>query len=84
MSNTAEHQSSDRRVGRSILLAVLVPEIQNRLCAAGADPGFSIGGGANPRWRGCQPPTQALFSENTCKMKEFGPVGGGRAGNFCM
>ena len=50
---------------------------------AGADPGFPVGGSANPRWRGCQPPTQVLFSENV-KTKEFGPAGGGGAGNFCM
>ena len=42
----------------------------------GADPGFPIGGGANPHWRGCQPPTQVLFGETYVKMKEFGPVGG--------
>ena len=50
----------------------------------GADPGFPIGvaptlvgGGTNLRHR--------HFSVKTyVKMKEFGPVGGGRAGNFCM
>ena len=51
---------------------------------SGADPGFPvggaptlIGGGANLRHR--------CFSVKTyVKMKEFGPVGGARAGNFCM
>ena len=51
---------------------------------SGADPGFPIGGaptlvggGANPRHR--------HFSVKTyVKTKEFGPVGGVRAGNFCM
>ena len=36
-----------------------------------ADPGFPIGGGANPHWRGHQPLTQALFGENIytiCKI----------------
>ena len=42
-------------------------------------------GGRQPSLEGRQPPTQALFGENICKTKEFGPVGGGaRAGNFCM
>ena len=41
--------------------------------------------GTNPRWRGRQLPTWALFSKTYVEMKEFGPVGGGgRAGNFCM
>ena len=36
-----------------------------------------VGGGANLRHR--------CFSVKTyVKMKEFGPVGGARAGNFCM
>ena len=28
------------------------------MSVTGADPGFPVGGDANPRWRGRQPPTQ--------------------------
>ena len=34
-------------------------------------------GGANPRWRGHQPPTRALFSENICKNKRIWSCSGG-------
>ena len=34
-------------------------------------------GGANPHWRGHQPPTQALFSENICKNKRIWSCWGG-------
>ena len=35
------------------------------------------GGGANPHWRGCQPPTQALFGENICKNERIWSCWGG-------
>ena len=45
---------------------------------SGADPGFPVwGGGANPRWRGCQPLTQALFGENICKNERIWSCWGG-------
>ena len=34
-------------------------------------------GGANPHWRGCQPLTQALFSENICKNERIWSCWGG-------
>ena len=42
---------------------------------------FPLGGGdANPRWRGRQPPTQALFGENICKNERiWSCLGGGGA-----
>ena len=45
---------------------------------AGVDPGFPIwGGGANPRWRGHQPLTQARFGENICKNERIWSCWGG-------
>ena len=35
-------------------------------------------GGANPRWRGRQPPTLALFGENICKNERIWSCWGGR------
>ena len=35
------------------------------------------GRGANPCWRGHQPPTQALFSENICKNERIWSCWGG-------
>ena len=43
----------------------------------GADPGFPVGGGANPHWRGRQPLTQLLFGENICKNKRIWSCWGG-------
>ena len=40
-------------------------------------PRISRWGGANPRWRGCQPPTQALFGENICKNERIWSCWGG-------
>ena len=34
-------------------------------------------GGANPHWRGHQPPTQVLFSENICKNERIWSCWGG-------
>ena len=34
-------------------------------------------GGTNPHWRGHQPPTQALFSENICKNERIWSCWGG-------
>ena len=34
-------------------------------------------GGTNPRWRGCQPPTQVLFGENICKNERIWSCWGG-------
>ena len=34
-------------------------------------------GGANPHWRGHQPPTQALFGENICKNERIWSCWGG-------
>ena len=36
-------------------------------------------GGANPRWRGHQPPTQVHFSENICKNERIWSCWGGGA-----
>ena len=41
------------------------------------DPGFPIGGGANPSWRGCQPLTHVLFGENICKNERIWSCWGG-------
>ena len=42
-------------------------------------------GGANPRWKGCQPLTQVLFGENMCKNERIWSCwGGGRAPETCM
>ena len=38
---------------------------------------FPLGGGANPHWRGHQPPTQALFGENICKNERIWSCWGG-------
>ena len=42
-------------------------------------------GGTNPRWRGHQPPTQALFGENICKNERiwscWGPFSHYKSGN---
>ena len=35
-------------------------------------------GGANPHWRGRQPPTQVLFDENICKNERIWSCWGGR------
>ena len=40
-----------------------------------ADPGFPVGGGADPLG-GHQPPTHTLFGEMYAKTKEIDPVGG--------
>ena len=53
----------------------------------GADPGFPVGGGGgSPTLIGGDANLQhRCFSVKTyVKTKEFGPVGGGGAGNFCM
>ena len=34
-------------------------------------------GGANPHWRGCQPPTQVLYCENICKNERIWSCWGG-------
>ena len=46
--------------------------------AQGRIQDFPLGGGANPRWRGRQPPTQALFGENICKNERIWSCWGGR------
>ena len=40
------------------------------------DPGFSVGGGANPPGRGRKPMTLANFPKNCMKLINFWPVGG--------
>ena len=40
---------------------------------------FLLGGGANPHWRGRQPPTQVLFSDNICKNERIWSCWWGRA-----
>ena len=58
-------------------IEVTIKQTSLILYLAGADPGFPVGGGTNLRHR--------CFSVKTyVKTKEFGPVGGGGAGNFCM
>ena len=44
-----------------------------------ADPGFPVGGGADPLGGGCQPLTRTLSAKTYVKTKEIDPVGGGRA-----
>ena len=44
----------------------------------GADPGFPVGGGAEPLG-GRQPATWALFSKNVCENEKIGSCWGGGA-----
>ena len=48
---------------------------------AGADPGFSVGGGANPPERGHQPMILSNFPKNYMKLRKFWTVGGAHAGS---
>ena len=45
-------------------------------CGQGADPGFSIGGGANHPGRGHQPIILPNFPKNCMKLRTFWTVGG--------
>ena len=48
---------------------------------AGADPGFPVGGGANPPGCGRQHTILPNYLENCMKLRKFWPVGGrGRPG----
>ena len=45
-----------------------------------ADPGFPVGGGVHPLGGGWRGPRHGHFSVKMyAKMKELGPIGGGRA-----
>ena len=44
----------------------------------GADPGFSVGGDADPPGRGRKPMILANFPKNCMKLRKFWTVGGGR------
>ena len=52
------------------------PPFENLLTVA--DPGFSVGGGADPLG-GRRPPTRTLFGENICENERIGSCCGGRA-----
>ena len=58
---------------------ILKQEAHQLLCNTGADPGFPVGGGANPHWRGHQPLTQVFFGENICKNERIWSCWGGGA-----
>ena len=49
------------------------------MICAGVDPGFSVGGSANPPGRGCQPMILPNFPKNCMKLRKFWTMGG-RAG----
>ena len=59
------------------LYSIVYIYLINSRLDSGADPGFPIGGGANPRWRGHQPPTHLLFGENICKNERIWSCWGG-------
>ena len=42
-----------------------------------ADPGFPVGGGADPLGGGRRPPTHTLFGKNECENKRNGSCWGG-------
>ena len=46
--------------------------------SAGADSGFPVGGGANPRGEGRQHTNFPDFPKNYMKLRKFWSVGGGR------
>ena len=46
------------------------------ICTQGRIQDFLLGG-TNPHWRGCQPPTQALFDENICENERIWSCWGG-------
>ena len=47
----------------------------------GADPGFPVGGGANPRGGGRQHMILPNFEKNCMKLRKFLTVGGAHAGS---
>ena len=51
--------------------------VEARLTAV-TDPGFSRGGGANPKGVGAKLLFWPIFPTNCTKIKTFGPRGGGR------
>ena len=53
-----------------------VRTLQNKDYVQGRIQDFPFGG-ANPHWRGRQPPTQVLFGENKCKNKRIWSCWGG-------
>ena len=75
----AEMMTNNDNVESSLLTSNLL-----KICSLGADPGFPIGGVPTPIEGGANL-QHRCFSVKTCvKTKEFGPVGGSHARNFCM
>ena len=70
------HRPSNLRTNVfSITCSFFVKFCKNRM-SAGADPGFPIGGGANPRGEGHQHTNLPDFPKNYMKLRKFWSVGG--------
>ena len=61
---------------RSLPVYIMPGPISLSCIFSGVDPGFSIGGGANPPRRGRQPMILPNFPKNCMKLRKFWTVGG--------